>query len=464
MPGNTNELQLFYFDPATDGDLNFNITTALKENWDKIDAAFRSRIKGAVADLAALKAINMTDHPDNPLIFVKALGIYRYDAAGEEAPDDDFIVQPTTGPGRWKKIIGVDGSTAATKTINEQLSSGVINMPSIGIGIQNIYHTGETPIFPTIEGEGKHYVNPLGKKGDCENPNDWVFTNSSGELDPVNKVFGAYALAVTSTVAFSGARTHPIPVTANKYYLASGYVKTETGQVQLAIYKNEFSGSAFTYLPYSAHASMTRIGARFQAPADMTSVVIIFRNDSIGKFFMDGIMLNEITAEEYSSGTVEDLLEEYPYGESFVALQNPYFENRRGNLFNFDIDLLKGKAPFPSELARYGVKVGKDEYSSDDLIVEGEKIKAGSTGSFYRGIGISGKLKPNTQYTVSADIELITTAGVNLYIGTVLASLNTNGRISAQVTTDANGYLVSPTGYVAIETTAVGLLRDRPLL
>jgi hypothetical protein len=38
MPNNTPELQLYKYDPATDGDQNFNIETGINQNLDKIDA------------------------------------------------------------------------------------------------------------------------------------------------------------------------------------------------------------------------------------------------------------------------------------------------------------------------------------------------------------------------------------------------------------------------------------------
>ncbi len=56
---------------------------------------------GAVADLAALKAINTTNIPDNITIIVKTLGFYRFDSTSAMIPNDTSVVQPTTGPGRW---------------------------------------------------------------------------------------------------------------------------------------------------------------------------------------------------------------------------------------------------------------------------------------------------------------------------------------------------------------------------
>lgn len=63
----------------------------------------------AVANSTVLKAIDTTeeyDYPDNCLINVKALGIYRLDRDSVEAEDGDSIIAPTDGVGRWYRITG----------------------------------------------------------------------------------------------------------------------------------------------------------------------------------------------------------------------------------------------------------------------------------------------------------------------------------------------------------------------
>jgi len=65
------------------------------------------RIFSPVADLTALKALDTTSSstwPDNGIIVVKSLGTYRLDRSSVSAGDDNRVVQPTTGVGRWLKI------------------------------------------------------------------------------------------------------------------------------------------------------------------------------------------------------------------------------------------------------------------------------------------------------------------------------------------------------------------------
>ncbi|MFH1265009.1 MAG: hypothetical protein ABIK89_04735, partial [Planctomycetota bacterium] len=54
-----------------------------------------------LADLAALKAVAEADRADNMLVLVDTLGVYQFDAAGSATGDDDAVVQPTAGTGRW---------------------------------------------------------------------------------------------------------------------------------------------------------------------------------------------------------------------------------------------------------------------------------------------------------------------------------------------------------------------------
>lgn len=61
--------------------------------------------KVAVANIAALKAIpasGTTGRRDNDLIYVDtALAVYRFDSGSSDTGDDDIIVEPDSGSGRW---------------------------------------------------------------------------------------------------------------------------------------------------------------------------------------------------------------------------------------------------------------------------------------------------------------------------------------------------------------------------
>ena len=64
-------------------------------------------MKTGVQDLAALKALdttNSTNYPDTVLILVETLGLYRLDRQSSTTNDDNFVIAPTVGVGRWLKI------------------------------------------------------------------------------------------------------------------------------------------------------------------------------------------------------------------------------------------------------------------------------------------------------------------------------------------------------------------------
>ena len=66
-----------------------------------------SALFAPVADLDALKAINTTSattYPDKGLILVEAIGLYRLDRDSSATADDNLVIAPTTGTGRWYKM------------------------------------------------------------------------------------------------------------------------------------------------------------------------------------------------------------------------------------------------------------------------------------------------------------------------------------------------------------------------
>lgn len=58
--------------------------------------------QAAIADIAALKAIAAADRNDRDHVFVDSKSrLYQFDAANAETGDDEFVVTPTAGTGRW---------------------------------------------------------------------------------------------------------------------------------------------------------------------------------------------------------------------------------------------------------------------------------------------------------------------------------------------------------------------------
>lgn len=74
----------------------------------------RAEVRGKVTDITALKAIASADRFDEQIIYVSSkMSIYEFDSASSTTPDDDLVVQPNTGTGRWNKTIDGQGSISA---------------------------------------------------------------------------------------------------------------------------------------------------------------------------------------------------------------------------------------------------------------------------------------------------------------------------------------------------------------
>jgi len=70
-------------------------------------------VYGSVATISALKAIGASDRVDEQIVFLTDLDtIYEFDSASSATPDDDLIVQPTSGTGRWIKW-NITGGTSS---------------------------------------------------------------------------------------------------------------------------------------------------------------------------------------------------------------------------------------------------------------------------------------------------------------------------------------------------------------
>ena len=64
----------------------------------------RQIIQRPVADVTTLKALDVTLYADGVIIIIKNKGMYRYDPLSTATPDDDKVVQPTVGSGRWLRM------------------------------------------------------------------------------------------------------------------------------------------------------------------------------------------------------------------------------------------------------------------------------------------------------------------------------------------------------------------------
>jgi len=229
-------------------------------------------------------------------------------------------------------------NTMQLSDIKNDIKNTIMTTPTISYGMNSVIkNTGKTSISPKFTIQGKDYTNKLGKDGNCEDVSKWNDNASTHSLDSSNKVFGNSGIKITLT-STSGTINKVIStwnIDASKYYLVSAYIKNGNCTGGITIYKDSSSGGNVVGINPSITdtTKFTRVGFVLQ-PSNIN--IGNFLNTTLtgtaGQYaYVDGIMINEITATEYALGA-SALLANYPYIDSYSCLQNPYIEVRHDNL------------------------------------------------------------------------------------------------------------------------------------
>ncbi|MBB6218173.1 hypothetical protein HNQ80_004313 [Anaerosolibacter carboniphilus] len=196
-----------------------------------------------------------------------------------------------------------------------------------------------------FELNGNMVVNVTGNEGNCESLTNFETGISTIALDATIKVFGSNSVVATATgvsgTSFSARlKTGFAKIDPTKYYLVSMYgrVIDATDWKLMAL-----RGSATTSMASATSATNTafaRQGVKL-SPTDLvgeTSIRPTIWGTSAGvgtRVACDGIMVNEITADEYNNMTVDQLLAKYPYINSAQPTLNPVVDIVQGkNLFD----------------------------------------------------------------------------------------------------------------------------------
>lgn len=211
--------------------------------------------------------------------------------------------------------------------------------PIIGYGMNSKINISTSAVYPTISVTGQHYLNLLGRAGNCEALTPWTLSSSnvSSVLDNTQAVFGTSSIKATwnttGSVWFGVTLDVTNIIDRSKYYCVSGYYKNgSAGWGTFGFLKN----NAVSYYDTKTYSDTTKFNRSFAkiAPSDMVnmtslSVVCVISVTGSGQYGnLDGVMLNEITASDYNNGNFIPP----PYVDSIGFVQNPYFENRRNNL------------------------------------------------------------------------------------------------------------------------------------
>lgn len=235
---------------------------------------------------------------------------------------------------------GDSNVNATLSDLVKNISNDVILTPSMNYGMNNkITNTGEVTNSPKFTIQGKTVINLLGKDGNCEDVSVWNGGNTTQTLDATNKVFGSNGLKVviSSTTGYN----YPQPIAkrtdlankfSGKYLFLSVYIKN--GNATNACGYLVTDGVSVTTPLVTDTTKFTRVGVKVtNATSTSLNALGIYITGTSGQYaYMDGLMINEITANEYNNLTVAQLLNNYPYVDSYTCLQNPYIEVRHDNL------------------------------------------------------------------------------------------------------------------------------------
>lgn len=234
----------------------------------------------------------------------------------------------------------------AVDELADTISNGATVTPTVTLGMNNVIrNTANIEAFAKFTRQGKSYVNLLGKDGNCEDISKWVANGGTNTLDANNKMYGANGQKITLSVSSEVICYYPLEndlfgrVVPTKYYMLTAWVKNGnlSGAGNRIFIGSNGAGKTIKYSAYTTAATWNRHLVRL-APSDWGSSPTLLSCEVHGVgltgeyYYTDGIMLNEITADEYANLTDMQLLEKYPYVDSYACLQNPYIEVRHDNL------------------------------------------------------------------------------------------------------------------------------------
>lgn len=107
----------------------------------------------SVADITALKAVASADRADGDIVGVQSTNkIYIFDAGSSASGDDNFIVTPTSGTGRWFKSFQASDVTAAGESVSTVTNADytITDVDGFTTILVSTGNTNRTITLPTV--------------------------------------------------------------------------------------------------------------------------------------------------------------------------------------------------------------------------------------------------------------------------------------------------------------------------
>ena len=197
-------------------------------------------------DITALKAVNTTSVPDNTVRIVDQVGVYIFASASAAAEALPWIVQPTTGSGRWLHVLNITrGAALGLATLG---SDTLVPDAQLKRAVANGLATLDASVFVPDAQLTHKIVSVSANKFENSTYGNADFTTSSGSFVDVTGLATSHASAVANDELWVDATAlcETTVVTSPPCVLEARIVITENGGA--AIVKNmarfRFSGAS----------------------------------------------------------------------------------------------------------------------------------------------------------------------------------------------------------------------------
>ena len=300
--------------------------------------------------------------------------------------------------------------------IKAEISNDIVITPSLKYGMNSVIkNSTNKSSIPKFKFYGKSIINLLGSDGNCESVSKFTSATSTPTLDSTNKVFGNNGIKITMTSVAGNISKILSNLDTTKYYLFSAYLKNGNATNVRILKEITGGGNALSSALITDATKFTRVGFLAQ-PSDvvLSNYLCVTVNGTSGQYaYVDGIQINEITASEYALGA-NVLLDKYPYVDGYACLTNPSIEIRHNNLIR------NGNT---EESTGYWIK---DTSSTVSMSIVNNKfaITTSDTGGSH-WYTQKVKVKPNTNYYISANLSDTTNSIINITDSNNAVSLTT---------------------------------------
>ena len=155
----------------------------------------------AVADVATLKAMAEAERRDGDLVLVlDANNLYRFDSASAAAGDDNFVLVPDAGTGRWIRVTTLNRANTFTDTTDSSSKDTGSMILEGGLGVEkSVYIGGNLDVTGDITVSGTTTTLDVTTM-EVEDPN--ILLNRGGDQAGANSAVSGFTVSMSDATDF----------------------------------------------------------------------------------------------------------------------------------------------------------------------------------------------------------------------------------------------------------------------